>query len=138
MHPAVARVLGARNRRVCVVDIEHEHRPRAFGPDAADDDGRWRVIDLQRCAVALAREGSGRRVGRRVGCDHPDEVRAVGHDRRIPDQDGLVEATAERRPLRLPFAPVQHVVDELVVVLVVGSPGERLEALLVGAPAERR
>ena len=96
------------------------------------------MIDPQRSAVALAREGSGRRIRRRVGRDHPDEVRAVGHDRRIPNQDGLLEATAERRPLRLSFAPVQHVVNELVVVFVVGSPGERLEALLVRSPAERR
>ena len=45
---------------------------------------------------------------------------------------------AQRLPRRVAFAAIQHVVLQLVVVLVVGPPLQRLQPLLIGAAAERR
>src|SRR4026207_741406 len=53
-------------RRVVVRDVEGDDRPSAIDADAAHDDRRRAVVDLERRAVELARQGGGRRGGRRV------------------------------------------------------------------------
>ena len=121
-----------------VSDLERDHRPPALDADAVHQNRRRRVVDLERRARQLARERHAERVGRRVGGDDLHEVRAVGDRRRVPHQNRLRDAAPQRRPRRLALAAIQHVVGEVVVVLVVRLPDERLEPFLIRAAAQRR
>ena len=101
-------------------------------------DRRRRVVHLERDAVQLAGQRGRRRIRRRVGRDDLHEIGPVRHGRGVPDENRFRHRLAQRLPRGLAFAAVEHVVHQVVVVLVVGLPDQRLQPFLVGAPAERR
>ena len=101
---AVQRVLGLLHRRVLVAHVERDHQSaRRRAATDRDRDRRRRVVDVERGALHLAGQRRGRRVRRRVGGDDPQQVAAVGHRRRVPDQDRIGDAAlaAASTPSRL-------------------------------------
>ena len=133
-----SRELDPLDRRVIVLHVERDDRPPALELRRSHDDSRRRVVDLEGLAVHLAGQRGRRRVRRRIRCDNADEVRPVRDGRRVPHDDRFGDTLTERLPPRFALAAVQHVVHEVVVVVVVRLPHQRLEPLLVGAAADRR
>ena len=63
-------------------------------------------------------------VRRRVGRGDLHVVGAVGHRRRVPDDDRVPQAALERLPRGFPFAAIEDVELQAIVVVVVGLPDE--------------
>ena len=105
---------------------------------ARDRDRRRRVVDVERGAVELASQSDApadstarrrRRPSRSTCRWAPSSCPTRGSVRCSP--------RLQRLPRGLAFAPISTSYTQIVVVLVVGLPDERLQPLLIGAAAER-
>ena len=137
---AVERVLGLLHRRILVAHVEQRRScgcRRDGRPSTVHD--RRHVVDVERRAFHRAGErrasaefdgASDATTCTRSGRSAPMSYPTRGSDRS--------SAALQRLPGRLAFAAVEHVVEQLVAVVVLGPPDERQQPLLIGAAAERR
>ena len=119
-----------------VLHVEHDERSIALETGTADDDLGRCVVDFERDALELTRQRRGGWIRRRVRRDDLDEIRAVWNGRRVPHENRIGDISPKRVPPHVALSPVPHVVRKVIVVLVVGTPDNRLQALLVRAAPE--
>ena len=134
----VERVLDALHRRLLVADRERNRRARPRARGGLRFDARRGVVDVEADALQLADERGRRGIRRRVRGRDSDEVGAVRNRRRVPHEDRIPDAAVQRPSTRSRPRGGRDVVLQAIVVVVFRLPDERLQALLIDAPAERR
>ena len=134
----VHRELHAGDRRVGIADLRGHDEARAVTANGARLHHRRDVVDLETAAFQFAHQRRLGRIRARVRRRHLQHVAAVGHRGGVPHQQGLAQFALQQAPRGFTLAAIEHVVNQLVAVVVVGLPGEGLQTLLIDAPAERR